>query len=128
MTGAEDWSVNDATASIVADPDVLAGTDTETTIGSFTNDDFLFPTSSGTIILEGPTDFARRVRCDSTPTAAFGLLSMQFEAVNGNVMVGTFPVYGTLADGDVRARRKYVTRVVDYSNRTAAITAPVPGD
>ena len=57
MTGAEDWSVNDATASIVADPDVLAGTDTETTIGSFTNDDFLFPTSSGTIILEGPTDF-----------------------------------------------------------------------
>jgi hypothetical protein len=53
---------------------------------------------------------------------------MQFEAVNGNVMVGTFPVYGTLADGDVRARREYVTRVVDYSNRTAAITAPVPGD
>jgi hypothetical protein len=37
-----------------------------------------------------PTDSARRVRCDSTPTATFGLLSMQFEAVNGNVMVGLF--------------------------------------
>jgi hypothetical protein len=57
VTGTEDWSVNDATASIVADPDVLAGTDTETTIGSFTNDDFLFGPSAGTIILEGPTDF-----------------------------------------------------------------------
>ena len=62
---------------------------------------------------------ARRVRCDSTPIATFGLLSMQFEAVNGNVMVGTSPVYGTVADGDVRAQRKYVTRVVDYSNRIA---------
>jgi hypothetical protein len=60
---------------------------------------------------------ARRVRCDSTPIATFGLLSMQFEAVNGNVMVGTSPVYETVADGDVRAQRKYVTRVVDYSNR-----------
>jgi hypothetical protein len=48
--------------------------------------------------------------------------------VDCDVMVGTSPVYGTVADGDVRAQRKYVTRVVDYSNRTAAITPAVPGD
>ena len=49
----------------------------------------------------------------------FGLLSTQFEAVDGNVMVTTSPGYGTVGHGDVKAQRKFVTRVADYSNRIA---------
>jgi hypothetical protein len=42
VTGTEDWSLFDASTSTVKFPDVFAlGTDTETTIGSFTNNDFL---------------------------------------------------------------------------------------
>jgi hypothetical protein len=42
VTGTEDWSLSDATTSTVKIPDAfLLGTDTETTIGSFTNNDFL---------------------------------------------------------------------------------------
>ena len=57
VTGIEDWSVNDATTSVLVFPDCFAGTDTATTIGSFTNDDFLYPSSSPVTLIEGPTTF-----------------------------------------------------------------------
>jgi hypothetical protein len=41
VTGPESWSLSDITTNTVAFPDVFGGTDTQTTIGSFTNDDFL---------------------------------------------------------------------------------------
>jgi hypothetical protein len=41
VTGTEDWNLYDLTTSTVYGPDYLHGVDTVTTIGSFTNDDFL---------------------------------------------------------------------------------------
>jgi hypothetical protein len=41
VTGAEKWGLSDVTTNTVSFPDVFTGTDTETTIGSFTNDDYL---------------------------------------------------------------------------------------
>src|SRR5437868_7083545 len=41
VTGAESWSISDTTKDTVLVLDAIPGTDTETTIGSFTNDDFL---------------------------------------------------------------------------------------
>ncbi len=51
VTGAEKWGLSDATTNTLRFPDAFTGTDTETTIGSFTNDDFL--TNAGIIVL-GP--------------------------------------------------------------------------
>ncbi|HEY2089644.1 MAG TPA: hypothetical protein VGH54_26930 [Mycobacterium sp.] len=51
VTGAENWGISDATTNTVRFPDAFTGIDTETTIGSFTNDDFL--TNAGLIVL-GP--------------------------------------------------------------------------
>jgi hypothetical protein len=55
VTGTEDWNLADITTSGVPFHDALAGTDTETTIGSFTNDDYL--TSSTLTVSGGPVDF-----------------------------------------------------------------------
>jgi hypothetical protein len=41
VTGAEQWNVSDLTTNTTSIPDLFGGTDTETTIGSFTNDDYL---------------------------------------------------------------------------------------
>src|SRR2546423_11490840 len=41
VTGAEQWNIFDLTAHTVFHPNLLDGTDTQTTIGSFTNDDHL---------------------------------------------------------------------------------------
>jgi hypothetical protein len=53
-TGAESWNIGDATTNTVAFPHVIYGTDTETTIGSFTNDDYLTSTS---VTVTGATSF-----------------------------------------------------------------------
>jgi hypothetical protein len=53
VTGAESWGVSDITTNTVPFSDVLDGTDTETTIGSFTNDDYL--TNIGLIVGGSPT-------------------------------------------------------------------------
>ncbi|MGC2380814.1 MAG: hypothetical protein WA622_27455, partial [Mycobacterium sp.] len=42
------------------------------------------------------TDSVRRGPWDSTPIAISGLLSTQFETVDGNVIAITSPDYGTL--------------------------------
>ncbi|HXS86246.1 MAG TPA: hypothetical protein VN741_11475 [Mycobacterium sp.] len=44
VTGAETWGVSDLTTNTVEFHDVILGTDTATTIGSFTNDDYLTST------------------------------------------------------------------------------------
>jgi hypothetical protein len=41
VTGAEKWNIFDATTNTVSFPNIIGGTDTQTTIGSFTNDDYL---------------------------------------------------------------------------------------
>ena len=41
VTGSESWNVTDLTTKSVDVPDFFKGVDTETTFGSFTNDDFL---------------------------------------------------------------------------------------
>jgi hypothetical protein len=41
VTGTEYWSLYDLTNSTVSSPEYIDGVDTQTTIGSFTNDDFL---------------------------------------------------------------------------------------
>src|ERR1700733_4903295 len=63
---------------------------------------------------------ARRGPCDSTPIAISGLLSTQFETVDGNVIATTSPDHRTVGHGDVKAQRKLMTRVVDYPNRLPA--------
>ena len=55
VTGPESWSLSDITTNKVAFPDVFGGTDTQTTIGSFTNDDFL--TKDGFTALGAPGFF-----------------------------------------------------------------------
>jgi hypothetical protein len=45
VTGAESWSLSDITTNTVKTPDVFDGTDTQTTIGSFSNDDYLTSSS-----------------------------------------------------------------------------------
>lgn len=47
VTGAEKWSLIDLTTNSVHNEDLLSGTDTVTTIGSFTNDDFLYQNPVG---------------------------------------------------------------------------------
>jgi hypothetical protein len=49
ITGTEKWNLFDLTtnANILGGGDVLSGTDTVTTIGSFTNDDFLYQNAAG---------------------------------------------------------------------------------
>jgi hypothetical protein len=47
VTGTEDWQLFDLTTNH-NDPSLFAGVDTQTTFGSFTNDDFLFQPSGGT--------------------------------------------------------------------------------
>jgi hypothetical protein len=55
VTGAENWSLSDITTNTVLSRDVFDGTDTQTTIGSFTNDDYL--TSSGLTVIGSSTNF-----------------------------------------------------------------------
>jgi hypothetical protein len=52
VTGTEQWNVFDLTTDSVKYAQILDGTDTQTTIGSFTNDDYL--TSSALIIAAAP--------------------------------------------------------------------------
>jgi hypothetical protein len=54
-TGFERWNLFDLTTNSLSDPDVLGGTDTQTTIGSFTNDDYL--TNIGQIIIGSSNNF-----------------------------------------------------------------------
>jgi hypothetical protein len=51
VTGTEHWNVFDLTtnANSLGGADVLQGTDTVTTLGSFTNNDFLYQTPAGGI-------------------------------------------------------------------------------
>jgi hypothetical protein len=53
VTGAEKWNIFDLTTNSVRYADLLDGTDTQTTIGSFTNDDYL--TNLGLVVI-GPSD------------------------------------------------------------------------
>src|SRR5689334_17430178 len=55
VTGAEYWNVSDLTTNTVTFANTIAGTDTQTTIGSFTNDDYL--TSSGFSVGTGSDSF-----------------------------------------------------------------------
>lgn len=57
VTGTESWGLNDLTTNTVPVPDsgILGGTDTETTIGSFTNDDFLFQQATVLFLRPGLT-------------------------------------------------------------------------
>jgi hypothetical protein len=55
VTGAEKWDLSDITTNTVSFPDVADGTDTQTTIGSFTNDDYL--TNIGLIVNGTPNFF-----------------------------------------------------------------------
>jgi hypothetical protein len=45
VTGAEQWNIFDLTTNSVRYTGIIGGTDTETTIGSFTNDDYLTNTN-----------------------------------------------------------------------------------
>jgi hypothetical protein len=47
VTGTDYWNFNDATTGVIVQPDSFPGVDTQTTIGSFTNDDFLLGSSGG---------------------------------------------------------------------------------
>jgi hypothetical protein len=47
VTGTESWNVTDLTTNSVAVPDFFKGVDTDTTFGSFTNDDFLTQNAVG---------------------------------------------------------------------------------
>ena len=55
VTGTEHWGLFDLTSNTCASPNVITGTDTETTIGSFTNDDYL--TNIGLIVVHSPGTF-----------------------------------------------------------------------
>jgi hypothetical protein len=55
VTGAEKWSVEDLTTNTVKFADIFDGKDTVTTIGSFTNDDYL--ATSAFIDSNGTTTF-----------------------------------------------------------------------
>jgi hypothetical protein len=55
VTGAESWNIGDATTDTPKFPDVITGTDTETTFGSFTNDDYLV--ANGVTVIGTSTDF-----------------------------------------------------------------------
>jgi hypothetical protein len=59
VTGTEDWGINDLTTNSTAQfgADDFTGTDTETTIGSFTNNDYLTGTAliAGSFIMQGGT-------------------------------------------------------------------------
>ena len=55
VTGTEQWGVFDLTTNTSFAPNVINGTDTETTFGSFTNDDYLI--SSG-LVVSGPHFFS----------------------------------------------------------------------
>jgi hypothetical protein len=56
VTGYEYWNIYDLTQNdLPRGSDALQGTDTETTIGSFTNDDYLYTNTFGGIEIEGST-------------------------------------------------------------------------
>jgi hypothetical protein len=54
VTGTETWGLFDLTSNTTLAANVITGTDTETTIGSFTNDDYLTVTS---LVVIGPNTF-----------------------------------------------------------------------
>jgi hypothetical protein len=54
VTGAESWSISDFTTNSVRSVDIFDGKDTETTIGSFTNDDYLTSSSLTVFPASGP--------------------------------------------------------------------------
>jgi hypothetical protein len=55
VTGTEEWNEFDATSGAKTFPDVFEGKDTVTTIGSFTNNDYL--TTSSLVVHGATTDF-----------------------------------------------------------------------
>ena len=55
VTGTENWNFSDVTSGTVLVTDAFDGKDTETTIGSFTNNDYL--TTSSFTVLGTTTDF-----------------------------------------------------------------------
>jgi hypothetical protein len=55
VTGAEQWNIFDLTTNTVFHPNLLDGTDTQTTIGSFTNDDHL--TNIGLVAIGNSSTF-----------------------------------------------------------------------
>jgi hypothetical protein len=55
VTGFERWNLFDLTTNSLSQTDVLGGTDTQTTIGSFTNDDYLI--KIGQLIMGSPNNF-----------------------------------------------------------------------
>jgi hypothetical protein len=56
VTGTESWDISDVTTNTTKDLDIFEGRDTQTTIGSFTNDDYL--TSSGLTVLGATANFS----------------------------------------------------------------------
>jgi hypothetical protein len=68
VTGAEQWNIFDLTTNTATYTDVLDGTDTETTIGSFTNDDYL--TNIGLVVVGSPFELPSGTQLD---LANFGL-------------------------------------------------------
>jgi hypothetical protein len=59
LTGGESWNAFDQTTGTVVDTDILSGNDTQTTMGTFTNDDFLVNSSADTLVPAGSQlDFA----------------------------------------------------------------------
>jgi hypothetical protein len=54
-TGFERWNLFDLTTNSLSQTDVLGGTDTQTTIGSFTNNDYLI--TIGQLIMGSPNNF-----------------------------------------------------------------------
>jgi hypothetical protein len=54
VTGTEDWNISDLTHNdLPLGGDLLQGTDTVTTIGSFTNDDYLYTNTFGGLTIVG---------------------------------------------------------------------------
>jgi hypothetical protein len=70
VTGAEDWNIYDATTHTTFFPDLGIGTDTQTTIGSFINDDFLVTEDAGIRSMTEQFDIANGTQID---LANFGL-------------------------------------------------------
>jgi hypothetical protein len=54
VTGTEQWGLVDLTTNSVKFAEILSGTDTETTIGSFTNDDYLTSSIFAVLPTTGP--------------------------------------------------------------------------
>jgi hypothetical protein len=88
VTGAEQWAFSNFTTGANPFGDVLTGTDTETTIGSFTNDDFLSSSSSSFTLHGSSTAF------DLTPGAQLDIANFGLGFENAWMDVASGPNAG----------------------------------